>query len=249
MISAQQNAGHLPTAKLRRPGVLRTIQQTFVLLAETLISRRIFITEHSGQQPRYRIDYDRSGQLTTAEHEIADGQLIVGKMPGHPLIHSLIAATEQQQIIQTGELTRQRLAETRSLRRKQDDFLPPTTLRQNGFHCFEHWLRLEQHPLAAAKRPIINRTMTIVCPVSQIVYMNFQQVAEICARNDSVLERRGEEFGENRDDVEAHVAVFRPLEVQKPFRQIDADDTGSQIHLTDGVDEGDEQFARAFHEL
>ena len=120
MVPADQHLGHLPAAKLRRTRVLRPIEEAGLLsiihCAEGFVQRRILVAEDARQQPRDRVHHHRGSQFAATQHIIADGDLFVGQALGHPLVHALVAAAEQQQAAERSEAPRGRLIEQPSLR-------------------------------------------------------------------------------------------------------------------------------------
>src|ERR1700683_506468 len=78
---------------------------------------------------------------------------------------------------------------------------------QQSLHGLKERFRLEQHSFAAAKRPIIHRAMTIVCKLAHIAYVHFHETGLASAAHDPVVERTGEKFRKNSDDIKAHIGA------------------------------------------
>src|SRR5712692_3816583 len=145
VVAAHEHLRHLPTAKLRGPGVVRIVQDTVtgelwlvtgmwppltpglrnlvgrcqrmtghrglssLHLAERLVHRRSFVTKRPGQQASHCIHNHRRGQLAAREHKIADGDLLGGQVLGHALVHALVSATEQHNMLEPREASRRLL--------------------------------------------------------------------------------------------------------------------------------------------
>ena len=78
--------------------------------------------------------------------------------------------------------------------------------------------------------------MTIVCPVSQIVDLNFHESGEFRPVEDTMIEGAGEKFRKNRDDVKPHGR----LNLQQPFRHVNANGPLGQIHIAQRLSERDQ---------
>src|SRR5690349_13197838 len=208
VVPAQQNFGHAPAAKFRRTRILRAVQHARIAL-EGLEHCRVRIPQHSRDEPRDDVDYHRRRQFTAAQNVIAHGQLFIRQMLRHPLIHAFIAATDQQQFRHVAEPARRRLVELSSLRRKQNHPLPRVpfaarALGKNRLHRVEQRLRLQQHPLAAAERPVIHCLMPVMRPVPQIVNADLELPLFEPPCRHSMLERPAKKLGENREHMKLH---------------------------------------------
>src|SRR5579875_3389532 len=126
-------------------------------------------------------------------------------MLGDALIDALVAAADEQQPVERGVLARHRLVKPAALRRKQRHPLPGVSSRPDRFHRFKDRLRFQQHPLSAAERPVVDRAMTVMSPVSQIVDTNFDQPRLPGALHHAVLEWPAEKFRKDRQDVKLHL--------------------------------------------
>ena len=77
---------------------------------------------------------------------------------------------------------------------------------QDRFHRREQRFRLQHHSFAAAEGTIIHRFVAIVSELSQVVHVDIDQARFACAANNSIVQGPGEEFRENRNDIELHVS-------------------------------------------
>ena len=50
-----------------------------------------------GHEAGHRLDHDQGGQLAAGQHDVADRQLAVDQVVGHPLVDPLVAAAEQRE--------------------------------------------------------------------------------------------------------------------------------------------------------
>src|SRR5208282_6627327 len=104
------------------------------------------------------------------------------------------------------EAPRRLLPEEFSGGRKEDDGCAGSRLAgrraQNALDGIEQRLRLQNHALAAAERAIVHGAMAVVGGLAQVVHAHLDETRLAGPADDSMLERAGEEAGENRDDVE-----------------------------------------------
>ena len=64
-----------------------------------------------GQQPGHGIDHHEGRRLPAGEHVVADRQLAVDEALAQALVHPLVVAAEQHQVLLQGQLRRQLLVE------------------------------------------------------------------------------------------------------------------------------------------
>jgi hypothetical protein len=152
-------------------------------------------------------------------------------MLGDPLIDALVPPTDQNQPrIFIREATSPSLIEDAPLRREQDHarallslailsrailsrailsraILSRVAFRQQRLDGAKDRLRLQNHPLAAAERAVVNHVMFIECERTQIVYDDLNDPLLPRAFDNSKIERPREEFREDCQQVETHYQV------------------------------------------
>jgi phage FluMu protein Com len=75
---------------------------------------------------------------------------------------------------------------------------------ENCFGRLEERLRLEHHPLAAAKRPIIDAAVAILGEHTQILHMDLDEARLASPPQNAVIQRPGKKFWKNGNQIEAH---------------------------------------------
>ena len=108
------------------------------------------------------------------------------------------------------QLGRNRLGEHPSLRGQQDD--RGYLLALDILHRCEKRLRFHHHAAAAAIRGIVGRLVPVRRPVPRIVQVDSDQPAFLRPLENGSVERSGEHFGEDGDDVDAHTASHHSRE-------------------------------------
>src|SRR5439155_1955371 len=93
MISGKQNLRDLPAAKFGWPRVLRSFESRS-FETETIIRGRLLMAKRARQQTHHCINENGCGDRAIREHVIAYGNLQIDKMFDHPLIDSLVMATD-----------------------------------------------------------------------------------------------------------------------------------------------------------
>src|SRR5581483_3588258 len=91
MVAREQHFRHLPAPELRRPRIMRILQQ---FAAERFVLRTAIVAQHTGQQPRHRVDDHHRRQRAVGKHVIADRQLVVREVLPDPLVESFVAAAD-----------------------------------------------------------------------------------------------------------------------------------------------------------
>ena len=118
MIPGGQDLGDAFTPKGGGPGVLRILQQP---RGERVLERAHLAAERARLESRHGIDHDRGGQLPAGNHEVADRDLVGDQVRPHPLVHALVAPTDQGDALVSGQLLSDLLGEGAALGCKQDD--------------------------------------------------------------------------------------------------------------------------------
>jgi len=90
------------------------------------------------------------------------------------------------------------------LRRRYFCFGISHTAFQEFFDRFKQRLRFQHHTFAAAEWAVVDGAMAILGELAQILNMNLRDAGFARAANNAVIERPGEKFREDSDEVEAH---------------------------------------------
>jgi hypothetical protein len=67
----------------------------------------------------------------------------------------------------------------------------------------EDRLGFQNHPVAAAERPIVNDVVLVSGPLPQIVSYYFNQSGITCSPQNSTIDHFAKKLGKDRDDIEA----------------------------------------------
>src|SRR5690242_16124619 len=91
------------------------------LRRERFVLRRSFVAECTGEKSSDGIDDEDGGKLAAAEDEIPDGKFVGDEMLCNALVHTFVAAADQNESILLRQSTRGLLRETFSSGREQND--------------------------------------------------------------------------------------------------------------------------------
>ena len=69
------------------------------------------MAEHAGQQPGDGVDDDAGAQLTAGKDKISDGELAVAQQLRDAFVHALVASTDEDDALESGEAARFLLVE------------------------------------------------------------------------------------------------------------------------------------------
>src|ERR1700683_2512936 len=89
--------------------------------AEALEFAGGFVAEDAGDEAGGGIDHDGRGQFASGEDVVANGELAVAKELVDALVDAFVAAAEEDDAIEGGQVAGYRLGEAGSLGREQDD--------------------------------------------------------------------------------------------------------------------------------
>ncbi len=88
--------------------------------AEALEFARSFIAQHAGDEAHRRIDHDGRGQFAAAQYVVADGKLHVAIEFVDALVDALVAATDENDAVESGKFARDGLVEQTALGGEQN---------------------------------------------------------------------------------------------------------------------------------
>ncbi len=125
-------------------------------------------------------------------------------MLGDPFIHALVAAADQEELLETGELPSDELVEEAALGGEQDDAAVGGALGPDGFDGGEDGFGLEDHALAAAEGAVVHSAVAVVGPIAEVVDEDADEAGLAGACEDAAVEGAAEELGEDGEDVEGH---------------------------------------------
>src|SRR6266849_6532561 len=163
VVSAQQCRRHIHSAIARRPGIARRRQEPVVV---RIRRRRLMIPQRSREQPHHRVHHAQRRRLATRQHEVPDRQLLRPQPVRHSLIHVLVVAAQQGQLLTHREPHGVAVCERPAARRQQHGGPPPP--RPQVLHRLEKRLRFEHHPRAAAVGGVVHRLVPVVRVLAQL---------------------------------------------------------------------------------
>ena len=165
MVAREQHLGHVHAPEARGPRVLGVLEQPGG--REGLVDRAHLVAERSGQKAADRVDHDERGELPARQDVVAEGEDLVGERVG-PLVHPLVATADEQQPLHAGEALGDALVEAASAGREEHDVWPRPGAG-DVLDRLEDGLGLHEHALAAPERGVVDRAVTVVGPVAQVV--------------------------------------------------------------------------------
>src|SRR5260370_22098423 len=132
-------------------------------------------------------------------------------MLAYAFIHALVPAADQYQSIKSRQLPCHTLRKQDPARGKQydgfgrasrDPHLPGT--HRQRLSAFKNRLRLKQHALTAAERPVIHRAVPVVSERPQSMHPDVNNSRFSRPPHNAMLQRPAKKVRENRDDLELH---------------------------------------------
>ena len=215
VVTGPQHLGHRPSPELRRPGVLRVLEQP---VGEGLLHRGCVVAHDPGQQAGHRLDDQERAGLAAGEHDVADGDLAVAEVVGDALVDAFVPAAQQGEAVTGGQLAGHRLVEPSAAGGEQQQ----RTRRVRRLHGREDRLRPHHHPGPTAERRVVDGAVAVVGVVARIVQPQVDHTPLPGAADEREVERPGEVVGEDREDVDAHASLGS---VPQPGGEIDGDES------------------------
>ena len=96
MMAAQQYGRHLAAVPLLRPGVLGILQKAVPM---AFLGVATLLRQHTGHHTAQAVRHRHGGDLAAGQHEIAQRQFLVHALLQEPLVHALIVAANQDQVV------------------------------------------------------------------------------------------------------------------------------------------------------
>src|SRR5512133_1774750 len=184
-----------------RPGVLRVLEQTG---RERLVGGRGGVAHHPGDQPGHGVEDHQGGRLPAGQDEVAEGQDLVDAGSDAP-VDALVAAAAQDQAGLGGQAPGDPVVEAAAVRGEQ-----PAPGRALGLQVVEGVEGVEpgagghDHAGAAAEGGVVDAAVAVGGPVAQVVEADLDQAPLPRLAEQTGGQGRGEEPGEDGDDVDQH---------------------------------------------
>ncbi len=177
------------------------------------------MAEDAGKKADGGVDDDGGAEFAAGENVVADGKLLIAKELADALVHTFVAAADENRAIERGEVAGDGLREGFSLRGEQDNGLFGGIAGGfrgygDGVEAFEDGLGFEDHAFAAAEGPVVDRAVAVMRECAEVVRVNAGALGAKGAFEDAVAEDAGagvtvagwgaEEIGKDGEDVEVH---------------------------------------------
>ena len=163
MIPAEQLIRHGPTSVAGRPRERRLLQQASG--TEALLHGAGGVAHRPLEQAADRLDDQARPDLPARQHDVADAHLTVCEMLAHPVVDALVAAAQQAESVESGQLVRHVLVEAPPARTQQQQ----RTRWIVGFYGVEDRFGPQQHAWSAAERSIVHAAVRIRRVLARVV--------------------------------------------------------------------------------
>ncbi len=135
-------------------------------------------------------------------------------MLGHALVHAFVAAADEDDSFLLCQAASGFLIETFAGGGEKDDgsflwkrdFLNGIAygLAEQGFDCVKERFGFENHTFAPAERAVVHGPVTVFCKFAQVLHMDLYNSRLLRSTQNAVVERPGEKFRKNCNEIEAH---------------------------------------------
>src|SRR5215218_4617612 len=181
-----------------RPGVLRVLEQAG---RERLVGGRGGVAHHPGDQPGHGVQDHQGGRLPAGQDEVADRQDLVDA-GADALVDALVAAAAQDQARLGGQAPGDPVVEATAVGGEQHD--PGRAVGLQVVEGVEPGAGAHDHAGAAAEGGVVDAAVPVGGPVAQVVQADLDQAALPRLAEQAGGQGRGEEPGEDGDDVDQH---------------------------------------------
>src|SRR5690606_25962415 len=143
-------------------------------------------------------------RLTAGEHVVADGNLLVDLCGDQALVDALVAAAEQHQAIQAGQLAHPGLVQPATLGTEVDHVRRLRIRLANGAKAGQQRLDHHHHAGPAAEGAVVDLAVVAFRMIARVPAMHREQAALDRPAGHAERGALGDELGEQRDDIDAH---------------------------------------------
>lgn len=173
-------------------------------ILEAVLLVGLGIAQHAGLQAGHAVEQRHRGQFPAGQDEIAQAQLQVDVAVDEALVDALVAAAQQDRPRAGRELAHDGLVDAAAGGGEVHD---RRALGAGGAHGREAALqRLDEHHHAgaAAIGAVVDAAVVVVGELAQRPQVHVDLLRLVRAARHAQRQVRGEEVGEQRDDVETH---------------------------------------------
>ena len=205
VVAAAQHLRHGAALPRLGAGVLRVLEPAGPMaLAGVALGVRQDARHHAADAVRD----DHGAELAAREHKVADGQLLVHARLDEALIHALIVAADEHELVIVGlELAGLRLRERRPLRGEVNDAAARFghgAVRERGVEAAFERLRHHDLPPAAAVGIVVDLLLPVFGIVADLVAADIEQAARLRPAEDALAEHGAHRVGKEGENVDAH---------------------------------------------
>src|SRR5512139_1287341 len=201
VVPGQEDVGDRPPPELPGAGVVGRLEEPF---RKRVVVRRFRVAEHPGEEPGHRVDQHHGGQFPARQDVVPDGDLLVRQVVRHPLVHPLVPAADQDQVLLPGQ-PGGRIRTEEGPRGGEEDDPARAVVPGERLHPGEDRLRLHHHPAAAAEGRLVGHAVLPLRVLPQVVGLDGQEPRLPRLREDAVGQRPREHPREERQHVDPHV--------------------------------------------
>ena len=161
--------------------------------------------KHAGQHAAHGVRQSEGRQFAAREHEIAQRNLLIHIRLQHAVIHTLVMAAEDDEILHLRELAHALLRQRFSLWRHKQDMRPFSELFHEVVQAGGDRLSHEEHAHAAAEERIVHAVVLVAGKIAELVAAHLQSALAPGAADDAFghhrlahIRKKGEQINPHR---------------------------------------------------
>src|SRR4029077_17043942 len=202
VVAREEHVRDFHASVLGRPRELRPACRFVRAVGEAVLGEGARVADDSRNEPRHRVDENHRGDLTAAQHIIADRNLSRAQRGANAVVDALVTTADDDQTRLLRQLGREPLVEP--FAPGLGDEHGAWILTADGLHGFDHGFGFHHHPRAAAEWNVVDLTVPVVREVTQVVGVQSDHASLQRPPDHTLPEGRIEHGREDGDDVESH---------------------------------------------
>ena len=204
-VARKQDVGDPPAAEFGGAGVDRRRQQ---VVLKAVREGRGFVADGARNDAHDRVGDDAGRQLAARQHVVADRDFARDEVFADAVVDALVVAAEDDDVVERREPVGFVLVVADAVGRGVDD-LVVVPLGLEFLDQFEDRFALEDHARFAAEGVVVGGLAAVVGVVVEVMDDDLDQPLLLRAVQDGFVERGGQQFGDDCQDVDAHVSELK----------------------------------------
>ncbi len=196
----EEHVGHTPAFVFRRAGVNGCGKE---VVLEGVRKGALLVANNARDEAHDAVRHHRRRQFATRQDIVADGHFLRYQVLTNAVIHTLVVATKDDDVLLHRECVGHGLVELLTVGRGED-YLIVLTLRLERRNAIVDGLALHHHARKAAKRIVVHTAVLVLRVIAEVVNVNLHKSLLLGATKDGEVHKVVQHLGHNGDDIDTH---------------------------------------------